>query len=793
MDSEFRIYAYISQVLKDLGWDTRNPNRGGDVYNQHEFYNHDDILTKTLNNVSPENIIRIPWNNGFHYWIVEAKSNHKDLKKGLEEAKSYSDKINANKILDNEPARFATGIAGSPNDTFLVETHYWNGREWNIVSINNYATTGFLSLQQCRDIINWNKPNLESFDDNSEKFLTKANNINTTLHNNGITIADRAKVLGSLLLALAEDGNMRIHKEPRKMINEINTNIEIILTKHGKKEFVDKIKLDLPATEKNHNSYRKAIVDTLQVLREMNVRSAINSGDDALGKFYETFLKYATGAKDMGIVLTPRHITKFAVDCIGVTWRDGIYDPTCGTGGFLVAAMDNVRKTSSSKNYEQFKKNSIWGVEHEDPVYSLALVNMIFRGDGKSGLQDGNCFDHEFWETNGNIFYTLKDQETTETNRPFTRVFMNPPFAVSEPSINFVDHALKQMKPNGLMFAVLPNSPICGLSSKNKFWRRETLKRHTIKACIKLPSRLFIPNASKGTYGLIIEAWKPHHNDEDTLFAILYDDEHASNLAKTQSKTNIQDNLVDISSAVKSFLNSNSINEIPKEITKTKIRSQNGYDFSPEAYVAEHVISSIGILDITLNLTSAIRSKAVRNSPPNPKAFTSEKLFSIDEIMILDRGKCPPIKSLDTGEIPVITTQEQLNGIADYCDVSEKFIFSNKITISANGSGGAAFWHPYRFAATTDVLIGTLQEEMPKDLEFILYVCGAISSSSWRYDYYRKCSSKRLIHDIKIALPQKNGDIDMDEISKVVKKTYGIDELKNLLNKHNYMKTDQNN
>ena len=101
MDSEFRIYAYISQVLKDLGWDTRNPNRGGDVYNQHEFYNHDDILTKTLNNASPENIIRIPWNNGFHYWIVEAKSNHKDLKKGLEEAKSYSDKINASKYLFN--------------------------------------------------------------------------------------------------------------------------------------------------------------------------------------------------------------------------------------------------------------------------------------------------------------------------------------------------------------------------------------------------------------------------------------------------------------------------------------------------------------------------------------------------------------------------------------------------------------------------------------------------------------------------------------------------------------------
>ena len=84
--------------------------------------------------------------------------------------------------------------------------------------------------------------------------------------------------------------------------------------------------------------FRKAIIETLQHLREMNIRSAINSSDDALGKFYETFLKYANGAKEMGIVLTPRHVTRFAVDVIGIGTNDIIFDPACGTGGFLISA-----------------------------------------------------------------------------------------------------------------------------------------------------------------------------------------------------------------------------------------------------------------------------------------------------------------------------------------------------------------------------------------------------------------------------------------------------------------------
>ena len=44
------------------------------------------------------------------------------------------------------------------------------------------------------------------------------------------------------------------------------------------------------------------------------------------------------------IVLTPRHITRFAAEMMDIDENDLVLDPTCGTGGFLVAAFDEVRK-----------------------------------------------------------------------------------------------------------------------------------------------------------------------------------------------------------------------------------------------------------------------------------------------------------------------------------------------------------------------------------------------------------------------------------------------------------------
>ena len=122
-------------------------------------------------------------------------------------------------------------------------------------------------MQQCIDILTADDAKIANFDYDPDKFLKKANAINEALHNNSIAVADCAKLLGALLLALADEGNLRIFSDAIMMVKEINSRIVHILEAHGKEDFASIISLDLPATNKNHDSFRKALVETLQYLR----------------------------------------------------------------------------------------------------------------------------------------------------------------------------------------------------------------------------------------------------------------------------------------------------------------------------------------------------------------------------------------------------------------------------------------------------------------------------------------------------------------------------------------------
>ena len=541
-DSEFRTYPYITKCLKDLSWDTKNPKRGGEVYTQGEFRKHDSLLNDALGRNTPENIVLIPWKGGHYYWIIEAKADHNELSTAVSEAKQYAVSINENNTLLSDEkgfARFITGIAGTPDETFYVETSFWDGQQWTEIAINDYETTGFLSKEQCLSILESNSANIDLFDDDPTRFLSKANGINKTLQGNEIPVGERAKIMAALLLALAQDGKFQIHSEPKRLMREINGLIRDLLHKHGKEKFAGIIELTLPATERNHKKFRKAIVETLQHLREMNIRSAINSNDDALGKFYETFLKYANGAKEMGIVLTPRHITRFAADVVGIGSNDVIFDPACGTGGFLISALESI-KAEGYLDHKKFASESLYGVEQRDDVYGLAIVNMIFRGDGKSHIYDGDCFDYAFWKRDRQISYSIEEDLPEGSNQPFTRVLMNPPFKqpISEPQ--FVDYGLKHMVKDGIMFVVLPY--ICVESRKYQEWRKQLLKRHTLRAVIKLDKNLFYP-VQEATYALIVQAHEPHKVKNEVFIGCLFDDNHRPRKSKRLSDYETIDNL----------------------------------------------------------------------------------------------------------------------------------------------------------------------------------------------------------------------------------------------------------
>ena len=111
-----------------------------------------------------------------------------------------------------------------------------------------------------------------------------------------------------------------------------------------------------------------------------------NSELDLISIFFNVFLSYSTsGGSDLGIVLTPSHITKLFTRIAEVSNKSKILDPCAGTGGFLTSAWKHI---SLSEKYsftekETFRKNNLFGVEKDPSIYTIVALNMfLHKGRG---------------------------------------------------------------------------------------------------------------------------------------------------------------------------------------------------------------------------------------------------------------------------------------------------------------------------------------------------------------------------------------------------------------------------
>ena len=349
-----------------------------------------------------------------------------------------------------------------------------------------------------------------------EKLLLEtAEKINVILHNGAITATDRGKVISALILSLAGetepvalDSRPDLTASPSVLVAEINARVKAVLQREGTPAFYDHIRLALPATPENHSKFKTALVLTIRELNSLNIRPAMNSGTDVLGHFYEVFLQYGNWAKEIGIVLTPRHVAAFAAEIMDITARDIVFDPTCGTGGFLVSAFDYVKQNSTKTEVENFKCNNIFGIEQDPSVVALAIVNMIFRGDGRNNIREGNCFHQNITPIPGTPFIPA-----------VTKVLMNPPFALStDKEYKFVTYALTQMQHGGLLFAIVPTAVFLQ-KGQYKSWRQEMLRENSLLAVITLPSDVFYgANAGTNTVAVVIKRGSPHDPAQNVLW-----------------------------------------------------------------------------------------------------------------------------------------------------------------------------------------------------------------------------------------------------------------------------------
>jgi type I restriction enzyme M protein len=150
---------------------------------------------------------------------------------------------------------------------------------------------------------------------------------------------------------------------------------------------------------------------------------------DTKGVAFEQFLDgFFKG--DFGQYFTPREIIQFTVEMLKPTADDYVLDPACGSGGFLLYAMDYVRHEAEKlfdeedenarySHWHDFAKDRLFGVEINDEISRVAKMNMILHDDGHTNIVGFDALER---------FDRLKDQKKKLAREGFDLILTNPPF-----------------------------------------------------------------------------------------------------------------------------------------------------------------------------------------------------------------------------------------------------------------------------------------------------------------------------------------------------------------------------
>jgi type I restriction enzyme M protein len=249
------------------------------------------------------------------------------------------------------------------------------------------------------------------------------------------------------------------------------------------------------------NTILKEIIDKLDPLTLTDVDS------DVKGDAFEYFLKESASTKnDLGEYFTPRHIVKTMVKLANPQIGEKVYDPFCGTGGFLIESFRHIwnTMTRTEENETRLRVQTIYGNEITNTA-RITKMNMILAGDGHSNIHmrdslanpiDGTEeYDEE--QPNGKTEKKHRGYDVVITNMPYSQRTKHGNL-YDLPSNNgdsiCVQHCMKAINSaseNGRIALVVPEG---FLFRKDLSKTRELLlKNCDLQSVISLPQGVFLP------------------------------------------------------------------------------------------------------------------------------------------------------------------------------------------------------------------------------------------------------------------------------------------------------------
>lgn len=280
---------------------------------------------------------------------------------------------------------------------------------------------------------------------------------------------------------------------------------------------------DLAITKENRTSilvkevfedaynYMKSGTLIRQVVNEINKIDFTSSEDrHTFNDIYETILKDLQSAGNAGEFYTPRAVTQFIVDMVNPQLGEKVLDPACGTGGFLICALEHLKKQVKNVEGRTVLQESILGIEKKQLPHMLCTTNMILHDIEVPNIRHDNSLSRPI--------RSIGQSERVEV------VVMNPPFGgieedgilanfpanfkTKETADLFLVLVMQMLKMGGRCGLVLPDGFLFGEGVKTRI-KEKLLEEYNLHTIIRLPNGVFNPYTGISTNLLFFEKGTP--------------------------------------------------------------------------------------------------------------------------------------------------------------------------------------------------------------------------------------------------------------------------------------------
>jgi type I restriction enzyme M protein len=333
-----------------------------------------------------------------------------------------------------------------------------------------------------------------------------------TLRDDGLGYGDYLEQLTYLLFLKMADENKNQYNLPvncdwqtLKQANQliIETYEELLKTLSVSGGMLDKIFAG--AQNKIHDSAK--LKKLIKLIDEENWTS---KDVDIKGEIYESLLQKNAENSGAGQYFTPRAVIKVMVECIQPQPEETISDPSCGTGGFFLGALDFLSKRKLTQEQEEFLKfNTFHGWEIESSTARLCLMNLFLHGIGdlketpdihvSDSLKDVSTKKVKIVLANPPFGKSSSDIPTTDEKLAQKEgYFLRKDFWVttSNKQLAFLQHIVSMLDENGRVAVVLPDNVLFE-GGAGETVRKKLLEETYLHTILRLPTGIFYAQGVK--------------------------------------------------------------------------------------------------------------------------------------------------------------------------------------------------------------------------------------------------------------------------------------------------------